>query len=182
MVRLNVGMKSNDDGVAGTLGIGDLAARFGLATHVLRHWESMGLLRPGRDTAGRRRYTADDVTRVATILVLKEAGLGLTAIRSLSAGSDRAARHEVLRPAADELRARIAAAQASLELIENGLSCGYEDVGQCPSYRRLVAERIGSGVRRRPGQLEDPGAAASRPHPVRLPVPPPRAVSARPPG
>ncbi|MGA4541543.1 MerR family transcriptional regulator [Uniformispora flossi] len=166
-------MKSNDDGVAGTLGIGDLAARFGLATHVLRHWESMGLLRPGRDTAGRRRYEADDVTRVATILVLKEAGLGLTAIRSLSAGSDRAARHAVLRPAADELRARIGAAQASLELIENGLRCGYEDVGQCPSYRRLVAERIGSGARRRPGHVAVPGPGES---------PAPRAASPAPPG
>ncbi|MER5317779.1 MerR family transcriptional regulator [Streptosporangium roseum] len=26
--------------------IGDVAARFGPATHVLRHWESMGLLSP----------------------------------------------------------------------------------------------------------------------------------------
>jgi len=144
MLRLNVGMKSSEvGGGAGTLSIGALAARFGLATHVLRHWEAMGLLHPGRDAGGRRRYGADDLNRVATILVLKEAGLGLNTIGSLSATVDRATRHEILRPAAEELRSRIAAAQASLELIEGGLNCEYEDVTQCPNYRRHLAERIG---------------------------------------
>ncbi|MFK4065741.1 MerR family transcriptional regulator [Streptomyces sp. NPDC029674] len=142
MLRLNVGMKSREGGGAGTLSIGALAARFGLATHVLRHWEAMGLLHPGRDAGGRRRYGADDLTRVATILVLKEAGLGLNTIRVLSTTVDRAARHEILRPTAEELRSRIAAAQASLELIEGGLNCAHEDVTQCPNYRRLIAERI----------------------------------------
>ncbi|MZG18734.1 MerR family DNA-binding transcriptional regulator, partial [Streptomyces sp. SID5914] len=41
-------MKSSDDGGLDGLGIGALAARFGLAAHVLRHWEAMGLLHPGR--------------------------------------------------------------------------------------------------------------------------------------
>ncbi|MET7897605.1 MerR family transcriptional regulator [Streptomyces mirabilis] len=136
-------MKSSGDGGADTLSIGALAARFGLATHVLRHWEVMGLLHPGRDAGGRRRYGADDLTRVATILILKEAGLGLNTIRSLSATVDRTTRHEILHPAAEELRSRIAAAQASLELIEGGLNCEYEDVTQCPNYRRLIAERAG---------------------------------------
>ncbi|NGN65527.1 MerR family transcriptional regulator [Streptomyces sp. A7024] len=136
-------MKSSDDGGAGTLRIGALAARFGLATHVLRHWETMGLLHPGRDAAGRRRYGADDLTRVAAILTMKEAGLSLTTIRSLSATADRTTRHELLRPAAEELRSRIAAAQASLTLIESGLNCTHEDVTQCPNYLRRIASRLG---------------------------------------
>ncbi len=45
--------------------IGEIAERFGIATSVLRHWEDVGLLRPSRDSAGRRRYDLDDVTRVA---------------------------------------------------------------------------------------------------------------------
>ncbi|MBA0050926.1 MerR family transcriptional regulator [Streptomyces sp. AJS327] len=126
------------------LGIGALAARFGLAPHVLRHWESVGLLHPGRDAAGRRRYGADDLSRVAMILIAKRAGLGLDAIRSLSTSVDRAARRETLRPAAEELRSGIAAAQASLRLIEGRLNCEHEDVTRCPEYRRLVAEEIDS--------------------------------------
>jgi DNA-binding transcriptional MerR regulator len=140
-LRLNVDVKSSDDSGAGGMGIGAVAARFGVATHVLRHWESMGLLRPGRDAGGRRRYGAEDLTRVAVILLAKEAGLGLDAIRNLTAATDRAARQEILRREAEALRSRIAAARASLELVEGGLGCAHEDVTQCPTYRRLVAER-----------------------------------------
>ncbi|MEU5627236.1 MULTISPECIES: hypothetical protein [Streptomyces] len=64
---------------------------------------------------------------MATILLPKEAGLGLNTIRSLTAGADRATRHAILCPAAEELRSPIAAARASLELIEGGLDCEFED-------------------------------------------------------
>jgi DNA-binding transcriptional MerR regulator len=61
-------------GDRGSTGIGAVSERFGLATHVLRHWEAMGLLTPARDAAGRRRYKTADLTRVAVILRAKEAG------------------------------------------------------------------------------------------------------------
>ena len=57
-------MKSSRDR---TWSVGDVAERFGLPTNVLRHWESVGLLEPARDTAGRRRYVRDDIARVAAI-------------------------------------------------------------------------------------------------------------------
>ncbi|MER5750794.1 MerR family transcriptional regulator [Streptomyces sp. NPDC002088] len=126
-----------------TFSIGALAERFGLATHVLRHWEAMGLLTPARDSAGRRRYGTDHLTRVAVILRAKEAGLSLDTIRSLSATSDPAGRREILRQEADALRRRIAAAQASLELIECALHCDHEDFTQCPRFRQTVVDRIG---------------------------------------
>lgn len=135
-------MKSSEDDGTASMSIGDLAARFGLATHVLRHWESRGLLHPVRDAAGRRRYGSGELTRVAVILLCKEAGLGLDTTRSLAATADRTTRARILRREAEELRSRIAAAQASLELIEGGLNCRHEDVTQCPNYQRLVAERI----------------------------------------
>lgn len=64
IVRLNVDMKS----------IGEVAARFGLPTHVLRHWEAEGLLTPAR-AGDRRRYTDADLYRVAAILISKGGGL-----------------------------------------------------------------------------------------------------------
>ncbi|MEU9456256.1 MerR family transcriptional regulator [Streptomyces sp. NPDC048277] len=136
-------MKSSEDGAVSTLAIGAFAERFGLAPHVLRHWEAVGLLHPERDSGGRRCYGADDLTRVATILILKDAGLGLNTIKSLTTTVDRATRHKILHPAAEELRSTIAAAQASLGLIEGGLNCEHEDVTQCPNYQRLIAERTG---------------------------------------
>lgn len=125
------------------MSIGVLAARFGLATHVLRHWESVGLLAPARDTAGRRRYTAADVTRVAVILRAKDAGLSLETIGTLTAGADPVKRRDMLREEAEALRRRIAAAQASLELIEGALGCQHEDITDCPRFKQAVAERIG---------------------------------------
>ena len=55
--------------------IGEIAGHFGLATHVLRHWETIGLLSPVRASGGRRRYDRFDLYRVASILLAKEAGL-----------------------------------------------------------------------------------------------------------
>ena len=56
MVRLNVDMKSTN----AALTIGEVAGRFGLPAHVLRHWESVGLLAPVRaegDVAATARTT-----------------------------------------------------------------------------------------------------------------------------
>jgi DNA-binding transcriptional MerR regulator len=70
--------------------IGELAERFDLPTHVLRHWEDMGLLAPARDSAGRRRYVEADLYRVAVILSSKAAGMSLEQVRNLVDGSPRA--------------------------------------------------------------------------------------------
>ena len=70
--------------------IGEIAARFGLAPHVLRHWESMGLLAPARAEGHRRRHRPDDLYRVGVILLAKEAGLNLTGIREIIATRDAA--------------------------------------------------------------------------------------------
>jgi MerR family copper efflux transcriptional regulator len=143
-LRLNVGMRSSEE----TLSIGALARRFGLEPHVLRHWESVGLLTPARDGAGRRRYGGDDVVRVGVVLCGKEAGLSLEAIR-LMVVSEAGRRRAVLRREAAELRARIAAARAALEMLEGGANCPHEDLLQCPTFRRGLARqavRIGEAA------------------------------------
>jgi MerR family copper efflux transcriptional regulator len=137
-------MRSSEE----SLSIGALARRFGLEPHVLRHWESVGLLTPARDPAGRRRYGAGDLVRVAFVLSGKEAGLSLEAIRLMVAG-DAGARRAVLRREAESLRARIAAAQASLELLECAVNCPHEDLPDCPNFRRALARqpvRIGEAL------------------------------------
>lgn len=124
--------------------IGEIAGRFGLATHVLRHWESAGLLAPARVVAGRRRYRSADLYRVATILRAKEAGLSLEQIRDLlhAVGSGR--RREILLRHRDDLVARIDALRDALQFVEGGLACEHDDFTACPHYQETVRARIGA--------------------------------------
>lgn len=140
-----------------TIGIGEAAARFGLATHVLRHWESVGLLTPSRVAGDRRRYGPDDLFRVAVILRAKEAGLGLDEIREMLATRKPSERREILRRRQAELRRRIERARAALDIVECALGCDHDDVAGCVHFRQAVRERIGRPARlfgargRRPG-------------------------------
>lgn len=77
-LKVNVRMESSGP----EMSIGELAERFGLATHVLRHWEDVGPLRPARRVNGRRRSTPEHLTRVALILRGKDAGFSLERIPS----------------------------------------------------------------------------------------------------
>jgi MerR family transcriptional regulator, copper efflux regulator len=147
MVRLNVDMKSIGGSVGSTMAIGEVAERFGLAAHVLRHWESMGLLRPAR-SGGRRRYDRTDLFRVAAILRAKEAGFGLDDIREMITASDPARRDVVMRRHRARLMRRIADAQASLALIDCALDCDHDDIAECPQFQAILAERIGTTVPR----------------------------------
>jgi MerR family transcriptional regulator, copper efflux regulator len=122
--------------------IGELAARFGLATHVLRHWEDMGLLSPARRVAGRRVYGFADVTLVAEILTGKEAGFSLEQLRELFAAPDRARRREVLRAQLAQVRQRIAALALSEALLEHAVRCEHPDYQACPDYQAMVLARL----------------------------------------
>lgn len=124
------------------MSIGEVAGQFGLATHVLRHWETLGLLSPARATGGRRRYGRPDLYRVAGILLAKEAGLALTDIRDVLTTADLEKRRKVTRRHRDELVRRMEQMRAALNLIEGGVTCGYEDITECPHYQSLVADRM----------------------------------------
>ncbi len=128
-LRLNVGMKS----------IGEVAARFGLPAHVLRHWEAEGLLAPAR-VGDRRRYTDADLHRVAAILIAKEAGFGLAEIRTMLAARSASARRDVAAAQREKLRERIARAQTALEMLEG--DCPHDDIMTCPRFQGRLAERL----------------------------------------
>ena len=56
--------------------IGELAAKVGVSTHVLRAWESRyGLLRPVRSAGGYRLYGHEDERRVREVIALRDQGV-----------------------------------------------------------------------------------------------------------
>ncbi|MET7330765.1 MerR family transcriptional regulator [Nonomuraea sp. NPDC005650] len=129
-------MKSSEE-----MAIGELAERFGLETHVLRHWESMGLLAPARHAGGRRAYGQADLERVALILMGKEAGFTLGELRVLLSTSSPMDHRDLLDHHVQELERRISRARAAKDLIEHALACP-QSFAECEHARRQVAARI----------------------------------------
>jgi MerR family copper efflux transcriptional regulator len=129
-----------------TLSIGELAERFALETHVLRHWEDMGLLEPARDSADRRRYDRDDLVRVAVILRSKAAGMSLEQIGvMLDAGA--ADRHRVLEDHIADLDRRMEEMQRSRAMTEHALRCRAHDIATCPRFKGAVEDLVeGRGI------------------------------------
>ncbi|WP_169984098.1 HEAT repeat domain-containing protein [Microbispora sp. H10836] len=61
--------------------IGDVARRSGVSARMLRHYESLGLVRPtGRSEAGYREYSSEDIRRIFHIESLRSLGLSLREI------------------------------------------------------------------------------------------------------
>lgn len=63
--------------------IGDLSRKTGVAAHLLRYYETQGLLQPKRGRNGYREYDADTLTTVSQIRRMLEAGLSSQEIAQL---------------------------------------------------------------------------------------------------
>ncbi|QLY28465.1 MerR family transcriptional regulator [Nocardia huaxiensis] len=111
--------------------IGDAAAVLGLEAHVLRHWESMGLLHPPRSASGHRVYDEQTLNRARMIRILQRTGLSLDQIRQLAI-SDRADRLSLVDGKRAEIRERIDLLQATDRFLTHLLTCSHRIVAECP--------------------------------------------------
>ena len=126
------------------MSIGEMARRVGLETHVLRHWEDVGLLRPGRDAADRRRYTRDDLVRIAVIRRSKDAGMSLGQVLVML-DAEAADRHRVLKEHIADLDRRMAEMERSRHMTEHALRCRAHDIATCPRFKAAVEDLVGDG-------------------------------------
>lgn len=125
----------------GTWSVGEVAERFGLEAHVLRYWEQVGLLTPGRDGAGRRRYRDEDLVRVGVVLRSKAAGMTLEQVKiMLDSGAPE--RHRVLVDHLADLDRRMAEMAHARDMALHALSCRSHDVATCPRFRAHVADLL----------------------------------------
>src|SRR5436305_6718279 len=70
-----------DSAVVG-LTVGEAAVKVGLSVHTLRWYEQEGLVAPvGRDTAGRRRYSPDDLDWLQLLTRLRATGMPVREMR-----------------------------------------------------------------------------------------------------
>lgn len=121
--------------------IGEVADRFGLETHVLRHWEDVGLLLPARDAAGRRRFGRDDIYRIAVVLRSKAAGMSLDQIGVLL-DSEAPGRHQILQDHIADLDRRMGEMQHARDMAVHAYECRAHDVAACPRFREHVEDLL----------------------------------------
>ena len=103
---------------------------------MLLHWEDVGLIEPAERVNGRRRYRPWHASRVATILLAKDAGFRLDQIRAMLNAPDGPARKELLRRHRDELDRRLAGIEASRQIVQHGIDCRHA----LPQLLRIVEE------------------------------------------
>ncbi len=121
------------------MSIGEIASRVGLETHVLRHWEDVGLLRPERDGAGRRRYSRDDLVRIAVIQRSKAAGMTLDQVQVLL-DAEAVDRHRVLEAHLADLDRRMEEMRRSKEMTAHAMQCSAHDIAAWLTFQQGVAD------------------------------------------
>ena len=138
----------------GSLTIGEVAERSGVATSALRFYEDRGLIASERTAAGHRRYPRAVIRRVAFIVFAQRVGLTLGEIDEALAAlpSDRVPERADWARLSRSWRARIDERIAELERLKHGLTecigCGCLSLDRCrlanPGDR---AARLGPGPR-----------------------------------
>ncbi|QWB26955.1 MULTISPECIES: HEAT repeat domain-containing protein [Streptomyces] len=131
--------------------IGEVARRSGVSARMLRHYESLGLVRPtGRTDAGYRAYSGDDIRRIFHIESLRSLGLSLREVgRALDDPGFRPA--ELVDDLVHRTRERIAAETellTRLRRIGAAEPAGWEDVLQIVGLLHALGSKS-AGTRQR---------------------------------
>ncbi|WP_040794264.1 MerR family transcriptional regulator [Nocardia higoensis] len=111
--------------------IGDAAAALGVEAHVLRHWESVGLLTPPRSPSGHRSYDENVLDSARLIQILQRAGLSLDEMRRLG-HSAHEGRLALIAAHRAQVRDRIALLQATDQFLEHLTACRHPVIAECP--------------------------------------------------
>jgi MerR family redox-sensitive transcriptional activator SoxR len=121
----------------GQLSIGEVARRSGLKPTTLRYYESIGVLPAPERVAGRRRYDADVLRRLAVIDVAQRAGCSLEEIRELLDAADEPASQRIRALAVrklPEVEALIRRAEAMRRWLEAAAACECERLDGCALF------------------------------------------------
>ncbi|RYN15387.1 transcriptional regulator [Bifidobacterium animalis subsp. animalis] len=99
------------------LTIGETASLCAVSVRMLRHWESVGLLRPERDGNGYRLYDERDIARIRRIQLYRDLGLNSEQIGAVL-GQPTKETLALLRTHRDRIEQRIAELQETLHGID----------------------------------------------------------------
>ena len=132
------------------LTIGEVARRAGVATSLIRYYESIRLLPEPDRLHGHRRYDNDVLGRLAFIGVAQSAGFKLSEIKELVGGIDDGdALSEHIRSAStrklDEVEALLERTRAMKGWLERAQGCGCVTPAECALFPLPGDERPADG-------------------------------------
>jgi len=105
--------------------IAEVSEHYGITSDTLRYYERIGLIPPvNRDTGGIRNYTDIDLRRVEFIKCMRSAGLPIEVLIEyvglVQQGEETIeARKEILKEQREQLAARMAEMQKTLDLLDH---------------------------------------------------------------
>ncbi|WP_369371910.1 MerR family transcriptional regulator [Promicromonospora sp. Populi] len=99
--------------------IGELAARTGVTTRLIRYYEQQDLLEADRAPNGYRTYTETHVDRVSRVAGLVQAGIPTRLVKVLLDAEDAADRHDPTCPReiAEQLATELVGVQARIDCL-----------------------------------------------------------------
>jgi MerR family transcriptional regulator, redox-sensitive transcriptional activator SoxR len=122
------------------ISIGTLARRTGVAVSALRFYEERGLLHPGRNRGGQRRFLRADIRRVSFILIAQRLGLSLDQIATALAGLPQARTpnaqdwQQISQSLLARLDDQMAALSRTRERLAGCIGCGCLSLSHCALY------------------------------------------------
>ncbi|MGB3316237.1 MAG: redox-sensitive transcriptional activator SoxR [Albidovulum sp.] len=122
------------------LTIGVLAQRTGLSVSAIRFYEERGLVRPGRNAGGQRRFARSDIRRLSFVMIAQQLGYTIAEIGArlaeLPEGRAPNARdwERMARGFRTELDARIALMQDFRDRLDGCIGCGCLSLDRCKLY------------------------------------------------
>ena len=144
------------------LTIGEVARRTGLAVSAIRYYEDLGLVHPGRNAGGQRRFQRADIRRLSFVMIAQEFGFTLPQIRAeldrLPAGRapTKADWSRISRGFRGALDARINALEALRDKLDGCIGCGCLSLQACKLYNpEDRARKLGPGPRYLMGDRPD---------------------------
>lgn len=122
------------------LTIGALARRTGLSVSAIRFYEERGLVQPGRNAGGQRRFARSDIRRLSFVMIAQQLGYTIAEIgaRLAELPEGRAPNlrdwEKMARGFRAELDARIALMQDFRDRLDGCIGCGCLSLERCALY------------------------------------------------
>ncbi|MFD9667509.1 MerR family transcriptional regulator [Rhodococcus sp. NPDC059968] len=141
--------------------IGEVSRRCGVSTRMLRHYDTLGLVKPtGRTSGGYREYSADDIRRLFHVESLRTLGLSLNEAKRALDEPDFAPA-DLVGDLIRHTRQRIAAEEellGKLERVDAASPAEWDDVLRIVSLLRALESE--SAARRQQAILSQSGTAS----------------------